>query len=32
MARQALRQTDEVMQLIYAFKYYKAIHLAQPLA
>ncbi|MBQ5665170.1 MAG: ComF family protein [Akkermansia sp.] len=32
MARQALRQTDEVMQLIYAFKYHKAIHLAQPLA
>lgn len=32
MARQALLQTDEVMQLIYAFKYHKAIHLAQPLA
>lgn len=32
LARQALRQTDEVMQLIYAFKYHKAIHLAQPLA
>lgn len=32
LARQALRQTDEAMQLIYAFKYHGAIHLARPLA
>ena len=32
MARQVLRQTDEAMQLIYAFKYHGAIHLARPLA
>lgn len=31
-ARQMLRQTDEVMQLIYAFKYHGALHLARPLA
>lgn len=31
-ARQALRQTDEVMQLIYQFKYHHALHLAAPLA
>lgn len=32
MARQALRQTPEAMQLIYAFKYHHALHLARPLA
>lgn len=32
LARQALRQTDEVMQLIYRFKYHRGIHLARPLA
>lgn len=32
MARQALRQTEEIMQLVYAFKYHGAIHLARPLA
>lgn len=32
LARQALRQTDEVMQLIYRFKYHHALHLAHPLA
>lgn len=32
LARQALRQTDEVMKLIYALKYHHALHLAQPLA
>ncbi len=32
LARQALRQSDEAMQLIYAFKYHRALHLAQPLA
>lgn len=32
MARQALSQTEEVMQLIYAFKYHHAIHLVHPLA
>lgn len=32
LARQALRQTDEVMQLIYQFKYHRGIHLARPLA
>lgn len=32
MARQALRQTDETMQLIYQLKYHHAIHLATPLA
>ena len=31
-ARQALRQTDEVMKLIYALKYHHALHLARPLA
>lgn len=31
-ARQALRQTDEVMQLIYRLKYHHALHLARPLA
>lgn len=31
-ARQALRQTEEVMQLIYQFKYHRGIHLARPLA
>lgn len=32
IARQALRQTEEVMQLIHQFKYHKALHLAHPLA
>lgn len=32
MARQALRQSEEAMQLIYAFKYHGALHLARPLA
>lgn len=32
LARQALRQTDEVMQLIYQFKYHGALYLARPLA
>ncbi len=32
IARQALRQTDEVMKLIYQFKYHRAVHLARPLA
>lgn len=32
IARQALRQTEEVMQLIYAFKYHGALHLAEPLS
>lgn len=31
-ARQALRQTDEAMKLIYQFKYHRALHLARPLA
>lgn len=31
-ARQALRQTEENMRLIYQLKYHRAIHLAQPLA
>lgn len=31
-ARQALRQTDDVMRLIYALKYHHALHLVQPLA
>lgn len=31
-ARQALRQTDDVMQLIYQFKYHRGIYLARPLA
>ena len=32
LARQALRQTEEAMQLIYSFKYHRGIHLARPLA
>lgn len=32
IARQALRQSDEVMQLIYQFKYHRGIYLARPLA
>ncbi len=32
IARQALRQSEEVMQLIYQFKYHRGIHLARPLA
>ena len=32
LARQALRQTPEAMQLIYALKYHHALHLARPLA
>lgn len=32
LARQALRQTDEAMQLIHCFKYHRGIHLARPLA
>ena len=31
-ARQALRQTDDAMKLIYQFKYHRALHLAKPLA
>lgn len=32
LARQLLRQTEETMRLIYAFKYHGALHLARPLA
>lgn len=32
IARQALRQTEQAMQLIYRFKYHRGIHLARPLA
>ncbi len=32
LARQALRQTDEVMQLVYNFKYHRALYLARALA
>ena len=31
-ARQALRQTDETMKLVYQLKYHHALHLARPLA
>ena len=32
LARQALRHTDEVMQLVYNFKYHRALYLARALA
>lgn len=32
LARQVLRQTDEVMQLVYQFKYHRALYLAPALA
>lgn len=32
IARQALRQSEEAMQLIHQFKYHRGIHLARPLA
>ena len=32
LARQALRQTDDTMKLVYQLKYHHALHLARPLA
>ncbi len=32
LARQALRQTDEVMQLVYRFKYHRSLYLTRALA
>ena len=32
LARQALRQTEETMKLVYQLKYHHALHLARPLA